>query len=524
MNVLFAATDVNAILAGLFEPLWPEIILIFTACVVFLGGTVKANRNLWGFVALMGIAGAGLALLCPCQQAAGKSLAVYQTPLVFDSLAQFTRWIGLASGGLLILMSWNELSDRHAADHHACLLVLVAGIGLVGMANDLVTMFLALEAISIPTYILLYLPKHDRPAQEASVKYFLLSVFSSGLVLFGFSYLYGLAGSTNMAAILETLYHAAPTTLASIALIFVLGGLCFRMTAVPFHFYAPDVYQGTAVIGAGLLAVVPKIAGFVAALRLLGFVLPAEGMREPGTLLGSALGQDVPILFWILAAASMIVGNIMALLQDNLKRILAYSSIAHSGYMLIAVATAGLLRKQSEATGGIDGVESLFFYLIAYGATSIGIFTLLAHLNRPGRPVETVDDLAGLCKDHPLLALVLAIFLLSLIGIPLTAGFTGKLFIFLGAMSVEDKNAVLFRMLALIGVLSSAVGGWYYLRILATVYLRNPLRPIATERNVPALAAMGLCVALTVGLAVPPTWVMSRLNDAAKTREFAEKK
>src|SRR5205085_7873156 len=166
-----------------------------------------------------------------------------------DALAHFVRWLALVGGAILILFSWNELEDRQAADYYACLLIILAGLGLTGAANELVTLFLALELISIPTYILLYLPRHDARSEEAAVKYFMLSIFSSALLLFGFSYLYGLAGTTNLPTLFDTVHRSGPGDLpavAQVAVVMVVAGLGFRITAVPFHFYAPDVYQGTA--------------------------------------------------------------------------------------------------------------------------------------------------------------------------------------------------------------------------------------------------------------------------------------
>ena len=235
-------------LAGVFAYLYPEMILAATACVLFLGGTVKACRHLWASVALAGLVVALLALVLTPTPLQSREV-IFGNPVIFDALGNLVRTIAIAGGIVLILFAWNELSDRQAADHHACLLVIIAGVGMTALANDLVTLFLALELISIPTYILLYLPRHDQTSQEAALKYFLLSIFSSGLLLFGFSYLYGLAGTTNIPALLHTLNQTGPRdmpVIAQVALIMVVAGLSFRITAVPFHFYAPDVYQGAA--------------------------------------------------------------------------------------------------------------------------------------------------------------------------------------------------------------------------------------------------------------------------------------
>jgi NADH-quinone oxidoreductase subunit N len=520
-------------LADILWYLIPEMVLGAGACIVFLGGTVRGGRDLWALVSLVTLAAALIALFA----GPGRGPVVAHldsVPVLFDALSNFTRVLALATGVIFVLLSWNEVSDAHAADFHACLLVIIAGTGLVGAANDLVTLFIALELVSIPTYILLYVPRHDDASQEAAVKYFLLSIFASALLLFGFSYLYGITGTTNLHRLLALLndqesVRALPA-LAPVALIMIVAGLGFRVTAAPFHFYAPDVYQGAPTVGAALLAYVPKIVGFAALVRVLGFVLPGDILPRGGRLLddgiayggiGTSLSEQAPILFWFLAALTMFWGNLLALMQDNLKRLLAYSSIAHAGYMLITLATAPYLR---ERPGGADGVEALLYYLVAYGAMTVGAFAVLAYLSTAQRPVETTDDLAGLSSSHPLVALLMAVFLFSLIGIPLTAGFTGKFLVFFGAMAVEAEHAYLYWVLAFLGVVNAAIGGWYYLRLVAVMYLRNPLEPLTPRRNLPGLATIILCGVLTIGLSMPPasTWLLGVIRQAAQTAVVAQ--
>lgn len=507
--------DANALLTQAVWLLTPEMILAGFACVVFLGGTFIANRNLWGWVALIGFAAA---FIDARQSAIGPfGDGVFVVPVVVDSLAQFTRYVALASGVVLLLLSWRELGDRQAADHHACLLVLAAGVSLVGSANDLAAMFLALELISIPTYIMLYLPRATDASQEAALKYFLLSIFSSALLLFGFSYLFGIAGSTNISVILHTLSNQGPLadipTASAIALVTVVAGLAFRITAVPFHFYAPDVYQGVANVNAALLAYIPKIAGVVALLRLFGFVV-ADGVVAPARFIGLALSEQTPLLLWVLAVVTMFVGNLLALRQEHVRRILAYSSIAHAGYMLAALSAAPYLRSAPDSP---DGVEAVLYYLIAYGAMTVGAFAVLAYLDSDERRIDTLDDLAGLSTERPALAIALAIFLFSLIGIPFTAGFNGKFFILFGTLSIQEPHGTLYRVLGLIIVINAAIGGWYYLRILAALYLRSAIKPFPLEPRLPAIATIVICLTLTVGLSVPPglTWMQRAVRQAA---------
>jgi NADH-quinone oxidoreductase subunit N len=229
-----------------------------------------------------------------------------------------------------------------------------------------------------------------------------------------------------------------------------------------------------------------------------------------------ALSEQLPGLFWFLAALTMTVGNFLALLQDNLKRLLAYSSIAHAGYMLVAVATAPYLSSDDSAS---NGVAALLYYLVAYGAMTFGIFAVIVMLHRSERPVETIDDLAGLAKSHPVLALLITVLLLSLIGIPPTAGFTGKLLIFFGAMAALGPTAAwLYPLLALIGVVNAAIGGWYYLRIIAVLYLRSAIKPIETPGTYPGWSAIAICVLATLLLSVPPgaNWLMRSARHASQ--------
>ena len=316
---------------------------MLTACLLFVGSAFQPERRLWPFVAMFGLIAAAT-VLTPMDATVLTDAQVYAAPLALDRLGILIKWIALIGGGILLLASWNEVPKRQCGEYFGCLLLIVAGLSLTGSANELVTLFLSLELISIPTYVLLYLPEQDTAAQEAATKYFLLSVFSTAFLLFGFSYLYGLTGTTNIPAMIDAMDQSRAVkppssvpvpALALAALVMIVVGLGFKITAVPFHFYAPDVYQGTSTVVAATLAFVPKVAGFVAFFRVLGFVLPHHTAVIP-----TVFGSQMPILLWILAAVTMTLGNILALLQSNLKRLLAYSSVAHAGYMLIGLAVA----------------------------------------------------------------------------------------------------------------------------------------------------------------------------------------
>jgi len=550
--------SIVAALRNFVPQMLPEIVLIVAACVLFLGSTFKPARNTWGYVAVLALllAGAGLYYTwttIPTVEAARADLArlalptdkpveaakyleakdtlaaeLYSAPILHTELGLWVKVIALVGGLLLVWLSWDQVPPRYAAEYHACVLLATAGIGLTATANDLVTLFLAMEMISIPTYVLLYLPRADAPAQEAAMKYFLLSVFSAGLMLFGFSYLYGLAGTTNLTAIVDWLdaNTGAPNAkvdvlgLPLVAILLVVAGLGFKITAVPFHFYAPDVYQGAPTAAVGLLAFVPKVAGFVAMMRLLGLFAPV-------TDLVSVLPLQLPLLLWILAAVTMTLGNILALLQDNVKRMLAYSSVAHAGYMLIGLAVAPKL----VGDAAVGGTEAVVFYLMSYGLMTIGAFAVIAWLSTRDRPVELIDDLSGVGRSHPLTGLAFVVFLFSLIGIPLTAGFMGKLLIFLGALQVPynpgDETQLnqyrLYATLVVLGAINAAIGGYYYLRVIGVMYLRDAIKPLPAKRPAPVVLTIAVCAVLTIVGGVYPNPVVQALKKATGGVAAAEK-
>jgi NADH-quinone oxidoreductase subunit N len=501
------AVTVDQTLQQVFRLAVPEAALVGVACVLFLLSTVRAaNRNLAGLVALVGIAFAlGLHDVSASAPAGIRTVS----PLVIDDFATFVRLTALATGAVLAVFCWRECDDRHAADFHACLLTATAGFSLVGAANDLVVVFLALELISIPTYVMLYLPRGNDPrAQEAAVKYFLLSVMSSALTLFGFSYLYGLGGTTNLAGLTELLPRLVPGeggVAGLVAGVLIFAGLGFRITAFPFHFYAPDVYQGGPTGTVAFLSFVPKLAGFAALLKLFAF-LGAFHPTGPDAV-GSDFVKRVMLVLWVLAAVTMTVGNAMGLLQTNVRRMLAYSSVANAGYMLIGLAVIPAQDYRGTSPGAASGGEALLFYLIAYGAMTIGAFAVLAYLDSPAKRVETVDDLAGVWQTHPWAAALMAVCLISLIGLPLTAGFVGKFWLFVGALAApaEAPMQVEFRVLAVIGAVNAAIAAYYYVRVIMSMYLRSSLAaPVPTTRAHPALLAAGICVAMTVVFGIYP--------------------
>lgn len=491
-DALFTAKQVLWVLV-------PEEILVLVAIVMMTAGAfVRVPRRVWSLTAIATMTVSLVALIALRQTS--TDAITYASVALNDDFSLFTR-LGLVLAGLIVLaLAHDQVDDARAAEFFGALLLVQAGSMLVAAANELVFLFAGLELVSIPTYLLLYLPRRTPTTQEAATKYFYLSIFSSALLLFGMAYLYGLTGVSNLKA-LAYIVHAGPTAIplafGVIAVLFLVGGLGFRVAAVPFHFYAPDVYQGSPTVLTALLAWVPKAIGFLAMVRVLASVVS-------GT---SLLAEKAVVLAWVIAVATMTLGNAVALLQDDLKRLLAYSSIAHAGYLMIGMAAA-LAGNPVVGAGEppSTGVQGIVFYLAAYALMTLGVFGAILLLDTPERPVETVDDLAGLSRSRPLVALALALCLFSLAGVPPLAGFLGKFFVFTAALGAGTPGqGRLFQLLAVIGVVNAAIGGYYYLRIVVAMYLRPPVGEPVTARGAwPTAVALGTCAVLSLLLGLFP--------------------
>lgn len=484
--------------------LWPEIILVVMAAWIIVYGAFKPSRAAWSFVALVTYLAAGVLLVF---QLAFKDWELWKLlrdgglrlsgPLTVDFLASACRFLALALGILFTCSVARKTRKELAGEFLGCVMLVVAGLMLVASAGELVLLFLGLELISIPTYVLLFLGRRDRGSAEATVKYFFLSILSSALLLYGFSFLYGLAGSTSLDEIASVIATgdqplAQGQLLLAVAIVLIFAGLGFKIAAVPFHFYAPDVYQGTTNSNAGLLAVVPKIAGIVAMVRLMIIVAP----------LTSDFGWHVAI---ILSVVTMTVGNVCALWQRNFRRLMAYSSIAHAGYLLIGIST-GLAASDS------GGVSATLFYLLVYSFATLGAFATLGLLEGRRTDVCSLDDLAGLAKNHPAPAAALAVFMFSLAGIPPLAGFWGKLSLFGSALELAgDPNQTIgywFVALAILGALNAAIAAAYYLRVVAVMYFRPPQVHVPVQGGAGASATVVVCVVVVVLVGIMPgKWI-----------------
>ena len=444
----------------------PAVVLAVTGFVLMLMDLVtpRGRREHMAFVGLAGVVGALIAVIFLW----GSDMTGFQGMAVLDTLSLFaTLVIGYATG-LVLLESIDYLKRRgmESGEFYILVLFAAAGMAIMAGANDLIVIFLGLETMSLALYVLAGFFRTEIQAGEASMKYFLLGAFASSFFLYGVALIYGATGSTNLHKIgAAVTAGAARDPLLLIGFALLLVGFGFKISAVPFHMWTADVYEGAPTSVTAFIATGSKAAAFAALLRvLLESVRPLQG--------------EWTWLFWALAVLSMTLGNVVALAQQNLKRMLAYSSIAHVGYMLVGVVAGGGL-----GTGGV------LFYLLVYTFTTAGAFGVILLLERGGEEAVQIGDTAGLATRNPLAAFALALLLLSLVGIPPTAGFVGKFYLFGAAVRAG------FIWLAVIGVLNSAAAAYYYLRIIVSMYMREPDGP-------PAVVAPSFAGALAIAVAL----------------------
>lgn len=490
----------------LIEILMPEVVLILGATLVLLAGLSRAASGRVVLFALVSIAVAlwqATRLVDAPVEAVGLS-SLHQGPLVW-----YARLITLSVGALIVLVNRHVPDEAERGEFFSLVLFSLAGISLVAVANNLVLFFLALELVSVPTYILIGLSRRDIRAQEAAGKYFFLGAFAAAITLYGFSFLYGYAGTMTMfgssGSISASLSvpGALHDPLVLVGLLLSLAGMAFKIAAFPLHFYVADVYQGAASPVTGLLGFVPKFAGFLALIQLL-------------TLTGWRFGDEIYWLLWAMAAVTMTVGNTLALMQHNIKRMLAYSGVAHSGYMLVAI-VAGPTLASPERGPLRDGLAAVLFYMTAYGIMNLGCFTALTYFRKPGvddpdESAETTDDLAGIARKHPWPALALSLCVLGLMGFPLTGGFIGKLYIISAALSAGGEvvagasasRQIGMYVLVVILALNAAVAAAYYLRILASCYLKKATAPLTPLRCHALQFSLAICALIAIALFIRP--------------------
>jgi NADH-quinone oxidoreductase subunit N len=443
----------------------PEIILtVFGIAVMMLEAVAKGKRTYLGITALIGI---GLAFVANISAYSDPG-AAFQNMIVIDAYATFFRGLVLVVGALCILasISYLERQGAQSGEYYALILFSLVGQCTLATSADLIMVFIALEISSIATYILAGYLRDDRRNNEAALKYFLLGSFATGFLLYGIAWIFGMVGSTNLDAIRDRLESAqisgytVQVIAVAAALIFV--GLAFKVSIAPFQMWAPDVYQGAASPVSAFMSAGPKAAAFAVFFRI--FMTSFRPMEDRWV-----------ILVWGCALATMLIGNFAALLQTNVKRMLGYSSIAHAGYVLVALTAASQV-----------GIAAAMFYLASYALMNVGAFAVISHIAARNERFVKIEDLSGLGRRQPVLAGLFALFIFSLIGIPLTGGFFGKFYVFQAALQSK------LVWLTVLGLINSAIAAFYYLRIIVAIYMHEPSEATA---NISA-PAPGLNIAI----------------------------
>jgi NADH-quinone oxidoreductase subunit N len=455
-----------------------SVTLAGLACMLAEAFREREDRMPIGGLGIIGLVGAAIASILLWGRGS-TSFGVVSA----DDFGLFITLILVVIGLLTIAFS-GQITRRDrlpAGEYYALMLFALAGMMLMAVATDLLVMFLALEVFSLAVYVLTAIRRESRAGIEGAFKYFLLGSFSSAFFLYGISFAYGAVGSTNLDRIgmVVAARAGSESGLIILALVLLLVGFGFKVAAVPFHMWTPDAYQGAPTIVTGFMSTAVKAAAFAAFARV--FLSTLEPLRP----------QWAPVL-WTLSAATMVLGTLAAVAQTNVKRMLAYSSIAHGGYLLIAMVAANQV-----------GKAAILFYLLVYAVTNLGAFAVIALLATRDAPHDQVSDFVGLGRTQPVIAALLTVFLLSLGGFPPTAGFVAKWYIFSAAVSAE------YYSLAIIGVLTSVVAVFFYLRIVVVMYMADPAeaRPRPRVPRV-ALTALMASVIVLLYLGILPTRII----------------
>jgi NADH-quinone oxidoreductase subunit N len=463
-------------------PALPELVLAAAAMVLLIVGVFQRDdeggparvecSRLIGRLSVLSLLGA--LVLVVTMSGGEERVTTFGGMFVVDRFAVYFKVLILISSALSILIAQDYLEVHRVARFEFPVLILLATVGMMLMvsANDLISLYLGLEMQSLALYVVASFQRDDQRSVEAGLKYFVLSALASGMLLYGSSLIYGFSGTTSfdaLAGVLAADPGGSVSLGALIGIVFILAGLAFKVSAVPFHMWTPDVYEGAPTPVTAFFAVAPKLAA-------LGLLMRA--MMEP---FGDWVAQWQQVIVFI-SIASMLLGAFAAIGQSNIKRLMAYSSIGNIGYALIGL-----------AIGNEEGIRGILIYMAIYVFMNIGAFTCILSMRRRGQMVVGINDLAGLSKSNPMMALALAVFMFSLAGIPPLAGFFGKLYIFLAAVHAG------FFTLAIIGVLSSVVAAFYYIRIVKVMYFDEAEEGLDRRMDGPTamvMAGTGVLIAL----------------------------
>jgi NADH-quinone oxidoreductase subunit N len=475
----------------------PTLIVIGWACLLLVIDLfIPAGQKRWtAWLSIVGLLASAVALLAQMGRFGrlGPEIA-FGGMVSVDGFSIFLQVVFVLSAiiGVLISITYLPLHGIERGEYYALLLSTTAGMMIMAMAADLIVVFVALELLSIPLYVLAGFARPHADSEESALKYFLLGAFASGFLVYGIALTYGGTGTTGLAGIVQAFAGQAlslPLTYAGMGLILV--GLGFKVAAVPFHMWTPDVYQGAPTPVTAFMSIGAKAGGFAALVRVLVVAFPA-------------ISEQWGALVAIIAGLTMLLGNIVAISQSNIKRMLAYSSIAHAGYILLGVAAA---QRPEVAQAAISAVV---FYLLAYALTNLGAFTIVIAVERDDGTSTEIDDFAGLGKTRPWVALAMTLFMLSLTGMPVSAGLIGKVFVFQAAVQASVGDPLMLAVV-IIGVLTSVVSAFYYLKVVVVMFMREGEgRAVLQPTLMIALAATAFGT-LILGIVPGPIFQMAQM-------------
>jgi NADH-quinone oxidoreductase subunit N len=472
-------------------PILPEILLSVLAMALLLINVFAApggSKSYLAYISFVGIVATAILV----GTGWGSHIESFSGSVVLDNFATFFKIIFLVAAGLAILIS-DSYMEREGCNHgelYPLILFTVVGMMLMASGTDLMTIFLGLEVMSVSLYVLAGFNRANKKSNEAGLKYFLLGAFSTGFLLYGMAFIYGATGTTRLykiATIVGQMTLPSANILLVAGMFLMMTGFAFKIAAAPFHMWTPDVYEGAPTPMTAFMSAGPKAAGFAALLRIFLVALPT-------------LQVEWSQVLWVLAVLTMTVGNITALRQDNIKRVLAYSSIAHAGYALVGF-----------VAGNGTGTAGILFYMLSYSFMNIGAFAIVILVSKKGETNGNVSDFAGLGFKRPLLALVMTLFLFSLAGVPPAAGFIGKFYLFSGAI---QKGYI---WLAVIGVLNSAASVYYYLRIMVFMYFKESTEEFEwVQVTAPVALALIIAAAGTLIPGIVPSFILQYAQMAVK--------
>ncbi|RMF96135.1 MAG: NADH-quinone oxidoreductase subunit N [Candidatus Schekmanbacteria bacterium] len=489
--------DISAFIPEI-DLIYPEVFLALWSFFLLCAGIFlsKKDYNVISVTTLIGLVATAIILVLNFNNYG----TTFSDAFIADGFSNFFKVLFIIAGILTVLMSgkYNAIEGIVKGEYYVLICFSILGMFIISSGNDLMVIYIGIELMALSIYALVGFKKRDIRSNEAALKYFVLGAFSSGILLYGISLLYGETSSTNILEVQTALLQNGFSRLSILGIVLIIVGLAFKIAAVPFHLWCPDAYDGAPTAITAFMSVAPKAAGFAAFLRIFTIaVIPAKDKWF--------------ILLWLLSAFTMIIGNVLAVAQDNVKRLLAYSSIAHAGYALMGIVAAGKLVQVADgrvifSEEGRLAVYAVLFYMLAYTFMNLGAFTVVIFLRNNSLRGDRIADFSGLARIKPFYAAAMGIFLLSLMGIPPMAGFVGKFYIFGAAIKAK------LYYLAVIGILTSAVSVYYYFKIIKAMYIDKPSErfSLLVSKPLALVLVVSMIMTLLIGLYPGPFLNLAR--------------